>query len=209
VSLKTNVYIDGFNFYYGAVKGTPYKWLDLAKMCQLILPKNQIHAIKYFTAKVSARPSDPGQTVRQQTYLRALATTPNLTIIFGHFLSNQCTMLLANPAPGQPRYATVIKVEEKGSDVNLATHLLNDAYKREYDVAVVVTNDSDLLEPIRIVRQELRLPIGILNPHPRPSMVLKQQASFFKQIRPGVLQASQFPQTLTDRNGTFHKPPTW
>lgn len=122
--MKTNVYIDGFDLYYGAVKGTPYRWLDLAKMCRLILPRNQIHAIKYFTANVTARPSDPGQTVRQQTYLRALATTPNLTIILGHFLSNTCTMPLADPQPGQPRYARVIKVEEKGSDVNLAAHLL-------------------------------------------------------------------------------------
>jgi uncharacterized LabA/DUF88 family protein len=167
--LKTNIYIDGFNLYFGAVKGTPYKWLDLAEMCRLMLPRNQIHKIKYFMALVNARPNDPDQPVRQQTYLRALKTIPNLSIILGHFLTNECSMLLASSTPSNPQYARVIKTEEKGSDVNLATHLLNDGYKQDYEVAVVITNDSDLLEPIRIVRHELGLPVGILNPHKRPS----------------------------------------
>jgi hypothetical protein len=103
----------------------------------------------------------------------------------------------------------VIKTEEKGSDVNLGTHLLNDGYKQDYEVAVVITNDSDLLEPIRIVRHELGLPVGILNPHKRPSRVLLQHASFIKQIRKGVLAASQFAPILADNIGVFHKPSAW
>ena len=207
--MKTNIYIDGFNLYFGAVKGTPYKWLDLAGMCRLMLPRNQIHKIKYFTALVNARPNDPDQPVRQQTYLRALKTIPDLSIILGHFLTNECSMLLASSTPSNPQYARVIKTEEKGSDVNLATHLLNDGYKQDYEVAVVITNDSDLLEPIRIVRHELGLPVGILNPHKRPSRVLLHHASFIKQIRKGVLAASQFSPTLTDNVGTFRKPSAW
>jgi uncharacterized LabA/DUF88 family protein len=207
--LKTNIYIDGFNLYFGAVKNTPYKWLNLAEMCRLMLPRNQIHKIKYFTALVNARPNDPDQPIRQQTYLRALKTIPNLSIILGHFLTNECSMLLANSTPSNPQYARVIKTEEKGSDVNLAAHLLNDGYKQDYEVAVVITNDSDLLEPIRIVRHELGLPVGILNPHKRPSRVLLQHASFIKQIRKGVLAASQFPHVLTDSIGTFRKPSAW
>jgi hypothetical protein len=35
--MRTIVYIDGFNLYYGAVKGTPYKWLDLKSVCQKLL----------------------------------------------------------------------------------------------------------------------------------------------------------------------------
>ena len=93
--------------------------------------------------------------------------------------------------------------------VNVAAHLINDGYKRKYDVAVLVTNDSDLLEPIRIVRQELNLPVGLLNPHKRSSRVLVQYASFIKKIRKGVLVASQFPNTLQDKNGIFHKPSVW
>ena len=119
-------------------------------------------------------------------------------------------MPLAQPLPGSPRFAKVVKTEEKGSDVNLAAHLINDGYKAAFQVAVIVTNDSDLLEPIRVVRQELDLPVGILNPHAQtPSKVLVRYASFMRQIRKGVLAASQFPHTLHDDKGKFHKPPVW
>ena len=60
--------------------------------------------------------------------------------------------------PTQPTLVKVIKIEEKGSDVNLATWLLIDAFDKAFDAAVVLTNDSDLAEPIRQVRQKLRLP---------------------------------------------------
>jgi hypothetical protein len=77
---------------------------------------------------VSARPNDPNQPVRQQLYLRALATLPKVSVHFGHFLSHEITMPLVVP-PGLPqKYVRVVKTEEKGSDVNLATHLLHDAH---------------------------------------------------------------------------------
>jgi hypothetical protein len=72
--MKTIVYVDGFNLYYGAVKGTPYRWLNIARMCELLLPRDRVHQIKYFTALVNPRPHDPDQRVRQETYLRALTT---------------------------------------------------------------------------------------------------------------------------------------
>lgn len=59
--MKTNVYVDGFNLYYGAVRGTPYKWLDLRKLCALLLPKSEIHRIRYFAALVDSTPSDPSE----------------------------------------------------------------------------------------------------------------------------------------------------
>ena len=208
--MKTYVYVDGFNLYYGAVRGTPFKWLDIKKLCELLLPKHQIAWIKYFTARVSARRGDPDQPTRQQTFLRALATLPNLDIIYGHFLTNETYMLQAGLAPGAPpKYVRVIKTEEKGSDVNLATHLLRDGFRKEYQAAVLVTNDSDLLEPVRIVRKELGLVVGILNPHKKASRVLAQQASFVKQIRPAALRASQFPATLKDAHGVITKPAVW
>lgn len=111
--------------------------------------------------------------------------------------------------PGGPRSAWATKTEEKGSDVNLAAHLLSDAFTNAFDVAVLITNDSDLLEPIKLVRGNLGKSVGILNPHPHPSWVLSAAATFKKKIRPAALAACQFPQTLTDGNGTFHKPPTW
>ena len=207
--MKTFVYVDGFNLYYGAVKGTPYKWLDINKMCRLLLPKHQILKIKYFTARVSGRPGDPDQPTRQQMFLRALETIPDLEIVYGHFLKSEVMMPLAGCPPGAQAYAKVIKTEEKGSDVNIATHLLRDGYRGSYETAVVVTNDSDLLEPVRIVRQELGKVVGILNPHPHPSRALLRHASFIKPIRKGVLAASQFPKTLRGLQGTITKPAAW
>lgn len=66
-AVLASVYIDGFNLYYGAVRGTPFKWLNVARMCQLLLPDDQIVNIKYFTAMVNPRPRDPDQRVRQET----------------------------------------------------------------------------------------------------------------------------------------------
>jgi NYN domain len=165
--------------------------------------------IKYFTALVSARPNDPDQPVRQQLYLRALGTLPKLSMHKGRFLTHEVTIALVVP-PGQPqKYAKVIKTEEKGSDLNLATHLLHDAHMGRFDVAAVISNDSDLLEPIKIVRQELGKTVGILNPHPNPSRARLPHNDFIKQIRSGVLNRAQFPPTLTDKHGTFVKPAAW
>jgi len=208
--MKTIVYVDGFNLYYGAVKGTPYKWLDILALCKFLLPKNRIVQIKYFTALVTARPNDPDQPNRQQLYLRALRTLPALEIIYGHFLEHVITMAVANPAPGGPKHVRVIKTEEKGSDVNIAAHLINDGHKRRYEVAILISNDSDLVEPVKIVRNELKLAVGVLNPIPdKPSHELRRFATFVKPIRQGVLSASQFAPTLKDTVGTFYKPPSW
>jgi len=204
--LKANIYVDGFNLYYGALKGTPYRWLDIAKLCRIMLPRDTIHQIKYFTALVNPRPTDPDQLTRQQIYLRALETIPNLEIIYGHFLTHEVMMPLAPPKNG---YAKVIKTEEKGSDVNLALHLLSDGYKNAYDVAVIVSNDSDLLLPIQFVKKELGKMTGILNPQKYPSRVLTANADFVKNIRKGVLSKSLFPTTLIDSSGKFKKPTNW
>jgi uncharacterized LabA/DUF88 family protein len=207
---KTYVYVDGFNLYYGAVKDTPYKWLNIRRLCELLLPAYTIARIKYFTARVSARKDDPDKPTRQQIYLRALRTLPDLEIVYGSFLSHDVMLPLAEPPAGGPRFARVTRTEEKGSDVNIAAHLVFDAHQHDFTAAVLVTNDSDLLEPIRIVRHELRLDVGILNPHRHtPSRVLTKHASFIKQIREGSLKSSQFPQTLQDAHGEFHKPPGW
>jgi len=107
------------------------------------------------------------------------------------------------------RTALVWRTDEKGSDVNLATQLLVDGFDNAYDCAVLVTNDSDLLGPIRVVRHRLGKRVGLLNPQQRPARALQGEAHLYKQIRSGVLAASQFPLTLTDANGTFTKPATW
>ena len=226
--MKTNVYIDGFNLYYCSLKNTSYKWLDLRKLVGYYLPNANILEIKYFTANVKNH-TDPNASVRQQIYLRALATIPNLKVILGKFLTNNKAMPVADlrGAPqrvkvklwkwsfrlplarrknGKPQLITVIDTKEKGSDVNLASHLLVDGFKKAYDQAVVISDDSDLREPIRLVMNVLKLPVVILNPH---SNSTKLKGTQIKRIRSGALGASQFPPDLTDSHGTFHKPLTW
>lgn len=208
-TVRAYVYVDGLNLYYGAVKDTPYKWLNLAALCRLLLPNDDIVQIKYYTAIVDARADDPGAPTRQQFYLRALRTIPNLSIYFGHFLTHERWLSLVSPKPKRPKKVRVYKTEEKGSDVNLATHLVRDGFRNEYEVAVLLTNDSDLLEPIRVVRYELSLPVGVLNPHKKPSRALLPHVTFIKQIRRGQLARSQFADVLTDMKGTFSKPASW
>ncbi len=204
--MKTNIYIDGFNLYYGCVKDTPYHWLNLAEMCRLLLPKDKIQRIKYFTALVTSRPNDPDQPLRQRAFLRALQTIPNLEIILGSFLSHEVMMPRSPIGTG---YVKVIKTEEKGSDVNIATHLLLDGFRNDYELAVVVSNDSDLLMPIRVVTEQFGKPVGLLNPQKDPSVALLPHVMFVKNIRKNVLKSSLFPPVLSDRNGKFSKPETW
>ena len=174
-----------------------------------MLPENDIKSIKYFSANVSARPGDPGQPNRQQTYFRALRTIPELEIHLGHFLSHKTKMRTANPAGNIPKYVEVIKTEEKGSDVNLASHLLLDAFRDRFDVAVLISNDSDLTTPVKMIAQEFNKRVGILNPQEHPSRELKNVATFFKKIRAGVLRQSQFPEQIEFENKVIRKPKAW
>jgi hypothetical protein len=106
-TLRTFVYVDAFNLYYGALRKSPFRWLDLQKLCQLMLPKNDIQAIKYFTALVSARPGDADQPLRQQLYIRALKTIPNIEIIYGHYLTHVVRMPKATPPGAKQEYVQV------------------------------------------------------------------------------------------------------
>lgn len=212
--IVTNVYIDGFNLFYGALKGTPHRWLDLEAICAKLLPpeRHQLHRIRYFTAKVSARPDDLQAPIRQETYLRALATLPTVSVHLGHFLTKPTRMPLARPASSGPKTVEVIKTEEKGSDVNLATYLVADAFRGDADCFVVISNDSDLTEPMRVVHHELGLRVGLVNPHPpnkRSYALLSCKPTFFKQLRPAALAASQLPQQLRDAQGAITKPASW
>lgn len=209
--MRTRVYIDGYNLYYACLRRSPYKWLDLHALCCALLPRNQVDMVRYFTAQVSARPHDPSQPQRQQTYFRALATIPQVSIHLGHFLTHEVTMPDAAAwNNGRYRPVRVIKTEEKGSDVNLATHLLMDAFDDSFDVAVIVSNDSDLKEPISQVRGRFGKRIGLLVPRTiHVSRALQPVADFVKRFGPTALANAQFPASLTDTIGTFHKPQGW
>ena len=207
--MRTIIYIDGFNFYYRAVKNTPYKWLDFKSLfLKLLSQENQIVQIKYFTALVSGK-INPQKPVKQQTFLRALETyIPELKIFYGHFLTHVVFAPLAQPIENK-RSVKIIKTEEKGSDVNLAVHLLNDAWLDNYDCAIIVSNDSDLAESMKLVRQYHKGKIlGLIIPGKgHPSKELMKHADFVKRIRSGVLAASQLPNPIPKTN--IYKPLDW
>jgi uncharacterized LabA/DUF88 family protein len=118
-------------------------------MCKGILGSHHdILLIKYFTAHVHPTQYDPEKQNRQKFYLMALkAYIPEIEIVYGHFLSNRKKLPLAHPKP--PEFlAEVINTEEKGSDVNLALHFLNDAWLDNYDCGIIISNDSDFAEAV-------------------------------------------------------------
>jgi uncharacterized LabA/DUF88 family protein len=209
MKLITNVYVDGFNLYYGCVKRTPYRWLNLSKLCTLLLPGHQINCIRYFTALVTPTPNDLQKRQRQLTYIRALKTIPNLSVHRGHFMTHTVWRPLANPPKGTPTKVEVLDTKEKGSDVNLATYLLTDGFNKAYQIAVVISGDSDLVEPIKLTINQLGLAVGVLHPRRTHSTELSRVANFYRPVRQRALKASQFPPVLVDAHGTITKPPTW
>jgi len=204
---RTIVYVDGYNLYYRALKDTQYKWLNIKRLAEKVMePTNQVVAVKYYTARVSGKP-DPTSPKHQQIYLDALATVPEVKVFFGNFQSHPITRPLVAPIPGLPRYVEVHHSQEKGSDVNLASHLLHDAWSGRFEVAAVISNDTDLCEPIRIVNQELNKLVGVLCPATSCSQPLRNVAKFVKHIRTADLAASQFPSSML--GGTLVKPSDW
>ena len=183
------------------------KWLDLVRLSHLLLPNDKIHRVRYFTAAIQPRPNRPNQAVHQQIYWRALRTLPGLSIHEGQFRTDPRSMPLASPVPGGPSTVRVLKTEEKGSDVNLATYLVSDAYEQDFEKAAVISNDSDLCTPIALVRTRLSLPVIVFNPGNHHSADLQRDATEMRKLRRGPMLGSQFPPTLIDTQGAFTKPP--
>ena len=211
--MKTNFYIDGFNLYNRAVRDTPYKWLDLHRVCQAITPTHQTNRIRFFTSLVLSRPNNPDARQRQLVYLRALETIPILSVHLGQFRNRQKVRPLVTPIPGLPRNVEIWDTEEKGTDVNLASYLLTDGSGKDYEQAVVISNDADLALPIKMVKDNLGLPIGIVNPNLSQSAhtpkELTDAATFERRLWPSTLRNCQFPTQLHDSAGTITKPSAW
>ncbi|HWJ64829.1 MAG TPA: NYN domain-containing protein [Acidimicrobiales bacterium] len=206
----TCVYIDGYNLYYRALKGTPHKWLNLEEFCDRLLPNDDVVKIRYFTAKVKDTPLNIGAQQRQQFYWRALSLLPRVEMHLGLYQTKAGWRLPHKVNDGirpRPEMLSVKLQEEKGSDVNLASWLLLDAFRGTFDTAVVISNDSDLREPVRMVKDEIGLPVGIVNPNGGRKDALT--GTFRREIRAKHLTDGQFPITLQDGTGPFHRPPTW
>lgn len=213
-----NFYVDGYNLYRRRLEHNPHlKWLNLCSMAENLLPGFDIGTVHYFTATLKPRTLDDQRSAtRQQVYLRALQTLgPTLQVHYGQFRSDRRWMTKAplevDPATGKAKRAQVFKMEEKGSDVNLAVQALVDAHFEVADLYVLLTNDSDQVGTINRLRQELQVRVGLVLPiaeNPkRGSKELQQTTPDYVGLLPDVLLASsQFPDQILDAHGTISKP---
>jgi uncharacterized LabA/DUF88 family protein len=210
-SLRTNVYVDGFNLYKAVLSKTNYKWLDLEVLFRdRILPPitpgpSQVN-VKFFTARIMGRYcADLKSVDRQDTYLRALENhTDNVSIILGHYVvtrpSGRC--LSENGRLGQE--VQIEKPEEKQTDVNIAIELYRDCAKGECDQVVLVSNDSDLAPALRAVSEDFpAVRRGLVIPTKgRKSQSLIELADWsLPKIKPSDLQAAQLPRVIHYRTG--------
>lgn len=217
--MRTNVYFDGFNFYYGCFdhgRNSTKKWADLHSLSCALFPNDTIHRIHYCTAVVKGTHADPDKPVRQQTYLRALRSTGKIKVHLGNFVERTKHGVLASRPPctsNPPCLAGRVRVmvrEEKGSDVNLATVLLRDAFLGDFEQAVVISNDSDLAGAIRVVRVDTRLPVHVVSPHATATKALRRAATSWSVLDQSLLGKHQLPPVITLQDGTtLLKPRNW
>lgn len=227
--MRAIFYIDGFNFYYLRMRTLPaWKWLDVKKMADSLVGKNEsVLEVNYYTARVSGK-VDHDAHQRQAAYFRALNAIPEVNLHYGRFLFGEKWAGLVKPPRSKPDgygwvepspvVVYVRKTEEKGSDVNLGAHLVRDAFMDKFDVAYVLTNDTDLVEPIRIVTEEVGKKVGIVapcrqknrSPVPIPSPSLAKVSSFTVYIDDKHLSGSQLADPFpTGKGKTVSKPVSW
>ena len=206
-------YIDGFNLYYGAVKQTPYKWLNIQELCVSLRSSDDVVAVRYFTSKVVGMKA----AERQAIFLRALRTLPLVSIHQGSFTRKNvgCEVPFCQHA-GHKNYDVLV---EKKTDVNIAIHMLDDAHHDRCDVFVVISGDTDLVPAVSMIRSEyptkhvgVYVPIkaGMARADARRSNALREAAHRGGFLSPTLVAGSQFPNTVTDSLGrTTAKPFSW
>jgi hypothetical protein len=207
--MRTNVYVDGFNFYYGLVKRRPAdKWVDFVSLSNALLLRGQVLGrIRYFTAPAKSFVPNPEQAIRQQTYFDALETLPELSIHKGKFHHTKKRRPLDRDLN---EMVWIHDMEEKGSDVNLATHLLLDAMAGDMQGALVITDDTDQIEPLRRVKSDLGIQVVVASPRQRRELSMIVRASAYRPIWPNWLKDHQLPDRIEGPDGTvIERPAEW
>lgn len=231
--MKTNVYIDGFNFYYGmyrAPRNLPWKWLDIRALCERLDSNCVIHRIRYFTANPIVSPRDPQQGIRHEAFFRAVETLPDCTVHRGRHQVNPKDQSPQHPIPlpdlvpplsadvvPEVRRAfdalkriTVMNIEEKGTDVSLASHLLVDVATGDCEAIMVISNDSDLATPLELARTRFGIDVTVYSPRNTVTTDLKNAATRYRVLRPGMLEGCLLPDVVVGKDGReIHKPEKW
>jgi len=200
---RAAVYIDGFNLYFGIIEKSweRFLWLNMESFSKSIIPKKCTFAYsKYFTSLIKGRQS---KLRRQRTFLAALKTLNKLDIYYGHYKTKEwkCTNC---------HHSNITPIEKK-TDVNIATHMLADAFEDKFDVAILVTGDSDLTSPIIAIKKLFpKKSIIVGFPPQRDTYELKQIADSSFYIGKNKFKDNQFSDTITLKNGKIlNRPSKW
>ena len=196
--------IDGFNYYH-AVDANPkyrrYKWISLAKLCRcfVIDKRDTIAGIEYFTTLTTW---DSAKAARHKLFIRA-QENEGVRITYGEFKRKARRCRLCRK--------TSLTFEEKQTDVNIALRLFQLAVLDQYDKAIIVSGDTDLLPAVRVVQSTFpSKQIGVVIPISRASEDLKKQADFHYKMKEKHLHSSLYPENLTLTDGSVvQRPKNW
>ena len=208
MATRTNVYVDGFNLYYGALKNMQYKWLDLQDLFCRIRAHDEVRCVYYFTARI-----DGAHRPHQDAYLRALATRPRVRIVFGKFKPKVIQCRVRPCDYGGAREFSV--PQEKRTDINIAVQLLDDAYQDQFDTAVIVSGDSDLVPAVMKVKARFPAKTVVVyvpsrDPARGAAVELRTAADKDRNLPLGVLRISQLRRQVPDgAGGLIEKPADW
>lgn len=218
VHWKTVVYVDGFNLYYGVLRGTPFKRLDLYALFQnhVLEPGTDLEQVRYYTAPVKGSSSDDRASPhRQQCYLRALEAYRGgkVEVVQGFISRTTPWQRLVSPPQGNTNVATVrvFQFTERQTDVNLTADLISDAWHGRFEQAVVCSNDTDLVGALRAVRRDhAMLTIGLVAPLRDERYLsggLRSLAHWSKTLSPAHLASAQLPARIPGTS--LRKPDAW
>lgn len=201
--VRTVFFIDGFNVYHSLTHNPYYykfKWLNYKKLASLFVgAEDRVERILYFTAYAHW---NQDKERRHRVLVKALQAN-GVEVVFGKFKPKDKTCSLCK--------GTYRTYEEKMTDVNIAVHLFRAAVKNEFDKAILITGDTDLVPVVRSIREMFPAKkIGVVFPINRAADELKQVADFHKKIKVYHLASSRFPDTICLANGTVIQcPATW
>jgi uncharacterized LabA/DUF88 family protein len=193
-------YIDGFNLYFGLKDSgfQRYYWLNLQELARnLVPPRGELVYTKYFTTRVVA-PADKRE--RQAHYIEALEMLNDFAIYYGKYQFATRTCFQCGYQEKVPN--------EKMTDVNIAVEMLSDAFQDRFDVAMLVSGDSDLTGPVAAIRRlfpDKRVTIAF--PPTRHSQELENAASGSFVIGRAKFSKSQLPDQIRKPNGYLLKRP--
>ena len=217
--LKTVVYIDGYNLYYGLLRRSQHKWLDLYALFQdhVLDASADVLEIRYYTAPVLQRMSDdPLSSQRQRQYLQALRKMhPNkVKIIEGRMVKKTPYLRLVKSLPVAPDVSLVQVMDftEKKTDVNLAADMMEGAWTGAFEQAVLCTNDTDLEAAVASIKRcHPHLRVGLVAPvkdNKRPiSKDLSVLVDWVKKLSSLHVAAAQLPDKIP--HTSIHKPNEW